>query len=87
MIAYLSDIAVIGKGMFSNEVIVQYYDSRGKVIEGFFDKQFVKEHGLEVSVLYSNDKRAMIIAPQDGFLEMPKILAVPREDIFYARAA
>lgn len=81
MKAYLNDIVITGKGMFSNEVIVQYYDSKGKVLGGFFDKQFIKEQGLEINVLYSDDKQTTIVAPQQGFLEAPKVLAVSIEDI------
>ena len=77
MKAYLSDILVVGEGMFSNEVIVQYYDSRGKVLEGFFDRQFVLGGRLEVNVLHSNREQATITLPQQGFLEGPAVLAVP----------
>ncbi|MEK6859660.1 MAG: hypothetical protein AABX54_02485 [Nanoarchaeota archaeon] len=81
MKAYLNNIVVVGQGMFPNEVIVQYYDSLGRVLSGFFDKQFVKEGKLEVNVLFSNSEQTTITAPQQGFLERNALLAVPGEEI------
>jgi hypothetical protein len=87
MKAYLTDIAVVGKGQFSNEVIVQYYDSDGKVIEGFFDRQFVKNGRLEVKVLALNSEQATIMAPQNGFLETPALIPVFIEDLYFPEPA
>ena len=60
---YLSDIAIVGPGQFSNEAYVQAYDSLGKVMHGFFDKIFIKDGKLEVSVRDSNTNEVILMAP------------------------
>ncbi len=75
MKAYLTNIAIVGEGMFSSEFQVQYYAHDEKVISGFFDRQFLREGRLEVGLIGRMDEEFFyVMAPQRGFLDVQNAL-------------
>ena len=81
-VAYLTGVEV-GKGMFSNESSVSFTDTNGKKHSGFFYKDMILDGALEVQVLHTDEKLALI-RPTRGqeFLEVRGI-TVPKSRLRY----
>lgn len=89
--AYLS-VEDFGQGMFSGERILKVRNYTGELLSGFFDKNRIKDRGLEVDVLWEEKDIALVMTPGLGFfqrsagnccLENSRVF-VKKEDLLYS---
>ena len=80
--AYLTGVEV-GDGMFSNESLVCVVDHKDNKFSGFFDKGMIVEGALEVQVLHTDGKLALIRQTRSQEFFEARGVTVPKSRIRY----
>ncbi len=81
MKVYLKNIK-IDRGCFSSEKAVIYTDYNDKVMSGFFGDDYIKDGGLEVSVIDMEEDWAFVTPKGGYFLEYDSGIGVRVSDLY-----